>query len=104
MQTFIDKFRYNAKRASLVQSRIKVHFFHSCLHVNNFVVVSLNRYCWHFDLGCCSVTNLMSDLKFLSALSQALERMEHVDAVVSDPEYVCSLNYCTSVFCLQSTH
>ena len=24
MQTFIDKFRYNAKRASLVQSRIKV--------------------------------------------------------------------------------
>lgn len=23
MQTFIDKFRYNAKRASLVQSRIK---------------------------------------------------------------------------------
>nr|ACF79675.1 unknown [Zea mays] len=40
MQTFIDKFRYNAKRASLVQSRIK-----------------------------------------------ALERMEHVDAVVSDPDY-----------------
>ncbi|KAL6591314.1 hypothetical protein ACP70R_049817 [Stipagrostis hirtigluma subsp. patula] len=37
---FIDKFRYNAKRASLVQSRIK-----------------------------------------------ALERMEHVDAVVSDPDY-----------------
>jgi len=25
-QTFIDKFRYNAKRASLVQSRIKVLF------------------------------------------------------------------------------
>jgi ATP-binding cassette subfamily F protein 3 len=40
MQDFIDKFRYNAKRASLVQSRIK-----------------------------------------------ALERMEHVDAVVSDPDY-----------------
>ncbi|KAL6633273.1 hypothetical protein ACP70R_025944 [Stipagrostis hirtigluma subsp. patula] len=40
MQAFIDKFRYNAKRASLVQSRIK-----------------------------------------------ALERMEHVDAVVSDPDY-----------------
>nr|CAB3503490.1 unnamed protein product [Digitaria exilis] len=39
MQAFIDKFRYNAKRASLVQSRIK-----------------------------------------------ALERMEHVDAVVSDPD------------------
>ncbi|KAM0823415.1 hypothetical protein ACQ4PT_070886 [Festuca glaucescens] len=40
MQEFIDKFRYNAKRALLVQSRIK-----------------------------------------------ALERMEHVDAVVSDPDY-----------------
>ncbi|XP_008778513.1 ABC transporter F family member 3 [Phoenix dactylifera] len=40
MQAFIDKFRYNAKRASLVQSRIK-----------------------------------------------ALERMGHVDAVVSDPDY-----------------
>ncbi|KAL8150296.1 hypothetical protein V2J09_020104 [Rumex salicifolius] len=40
MQNFIDKFRYNAKRAALVQSRIK-----------------------------------------------ALERMEHVDAVVNDPDY-----------------
>lgn len=26
LQSFIDKFRYNAKRASLVQSRIKVLF------------------------------------------------------------------------------
>ncbi|XP_022736612.1 ABC transporter F family member 3 [Durio zibethinus] len=40
MQAFIDKFRYNAKRASLVQSRIK-----------------------------------------------ALERMEHVDEIVNDPDY-----------------
>ncbi|KAH7287997.1 hypothetical protein KP509_31G006600 [Ceratopteris richardii] len=40
MQAFIDKFRYNAKRASLVQSRIK-----------------------------------------------ALERVGHVDAIVSDPDY-----------------
>ena len=37
------------------------------------------------------MTTLMSDLIFLSVLSQALERMEHVDAVVSDPEYVYPL-------------
>ena len=29
MQKFIDKFRYNAKRASLVQSRIKVQTSHT---------------------------------------------------------------------------
>jgi hypothetical protein len=34
----------------------------------------------------------MSDVILLSVLSQALERMEHVDAVVSDPEYVYPLN------------
>lgn len=30
LQSFIDKFRYNAKRASLVQSRIKVKFNINC--------------------------------------------------------------------------
>ncbi|CAI5972021.1 unnamed protein product [Closterium sp. NIES-65] len=62
-QAFIDKFRYNAKRASLVQSRIKVPPF-ARAHV------------------------LSSPLTLAAhAPYSALERIGTVDSVVADPEY-----------------
>lgn len=50
-QTFIDKFRYNAKRASLVQSRIKVIMILTAL-LCNFMFQSPARCFQNNDRAC----------------------------------------------------
>ena len=76
VQAFIDKFRYNAKRASLVQSRIKV---------------------WHSADFCpCAVSCLGSFCHVLmfmhgSTIQQELARMEELDAVEVDALFRFSL-------------
>ena len=124
-QTFIDKFRYNAKRASLVQSRIKVLViisvtitnqmlkkFHShALHThplqsqtNIFISCFLHIVKLLYGLVIFKflfkllnfIFSVIKVLFFPSTIFQALERMGHVDEIVNDPEYEL-LFFCCSI-------
>jgi ATP-binding cassette subfamily F protein 3 len=90
VQSFIDRFRYNANRAALVQSRVKV-----CASALSPIISHAPRWLSHCVLF-ANMPFLNPIQSFMSTRSshQALERMELLGDVVDDPKFTFTFPPC----------